>query len=184
MYRNAATERTAVYRVESLWLTSAISCAIIIASPVVLIRFFPLPMNSISWTQTITAYNKVIAPISFSDDPSVKTVVVSVYPNVLYGDVDAVCRGAKEIFGGPQSPFFEKKFGNFACITDKQRDPSEFAPFNHIVFRNETSDQNLESAIQRLEGEFPYFSKRITNCVSIKQFTTFGVTRCDLAPAQ
>lgn len=180
LFRNAGLERFAIHRFERPWSATALSCGSILASIIAVLIFFPLPMNSISWTQTMTAYNKVIAPVSFSDDQAVKTVLVSIYPNVLYGDVDIVCRGSREIFAGTPSLYFEQKFGNFTCITDKLRTAGEFDKFNHIVFRKEISDPTIEAAAQRTEQEFPYFSGRIKNCRSVGQFSTFGVVQCEL----
>jgi hypothetical protein len=138
--------------------------AIIFLSFLSLLILFPLPLNAEGWTKTMVANNKLIAPIAFSDDSRVKTLIISVYPRVLFGVTDAVCRGSSNIFDTYRSPVIEQKFGNFVCLTGKTQQIKEIDTFNQIVFRKEVEDKTIETAAERVQQDFSFLYHRLSDC--------------------
>jgi hypothetical protein len=133
--------------------------------------FFPFALNAKGWAMAMVANNNQIIPVAFSDNKLAKSILVSIYPDVLFGVTDAICRGGGNIFDGNRSRVLEQQFGNFTCLTDKRQKLDDVSRFNYIVFRKEINDANMNAAAERIQQEFPQLSHRIENCRLVGRFS-------------
>lgn len=139
----------------------------------------PLSGRHTDYSRQKTIDDQKVRKVVFDDRIiGVRTLALSKYPQVLYGAVDAICRGGSNIFFEFRSAaidaiFADGKGGGFTCFGLGVY-PGFIADNTlRIVFRIER-DEGLESALERHRQNYPVLSKYRIRCIETKYVLTDG----------
>lgn len=154
---------TAVRNNQTFDLAGKISATIIAC--VSLYAFFPIPFKIDS--SAVIADDKLLSSIVFPKDNTIRKILISVYPNVLYGTVDVICRGSSNVFEVYRSPIIQKKLLDFVCLTVPGQTLEEADDYSQLIFRTASVDETREASITRIANEFPWLRQRMQACASV-----------------
>jgi hypothetical protein len=152
------------------------------ASLLICLLAYPLQNTKDGFTNNMANYDAAVVPIIFQHPRDSRTIVLNSYPDVMWGVVDAWCRGSENVLRHGRSYLLDKAFGNVSCMSNQEK-PANMSTYNRAVFL-----RNPKAAVT-IEQTFPEVSARFRDCKAGRAFpsaTVPGVkaeiVACDLTP--
>jgi hypothetical protein len=115
------------------------------------------------FTRFMAKYDDIALPAIFGNPGSKGTVVVEDYPNVIWGVVDAWCRGSANIFNAGHSRLLDRSLGNVTCLVNRDDPAIDLSGFDRAMFVWETKSL-LSETITRVSKFFPAVMARFSKC--------------------
>ena len=137
----------------------------------ILLSFF-LPLNAVhtQFIREMTLNDEKVRKVVFGNqEAGVTTLILSKYPEVLFGSIDAICRGGQNIFFNFRSPtidtmFADGKGGGVTCFGAEASPNFVLNSAIRIIFRVETNE-SLDEAISRHLESYQILKKYDFSCV-------------------
>jgi hypothetical protein len=145
--------------------------AIVLAAIAAVAMLYPLdpaglyPLSSPGRDSSLqpSGFDPPILDALFTQRPGVRTLVVSNYPDIIPGTVDAWCRGGTDIKGPARSAAIDRLFPDATCADAAQASTTDLKPFRRMLFL-QRAGSSLDAAISALVAAFPVASGRLRDC--------------------
>jgi hypothetical protein len=139
----------------------------------------PLTARHGGYARQMSINDQKVRKVVFDDRIiGVRTLALSRYPHLLYGAVDAICRGGSNMFFEFRSAaidaiFADGKGGGFTCFGAEMYPGFVAGDTLRIVFRIEQGE-SLESSLDGHRKHYPVLSGYRINCIETKYVLSDG----------